>query len=81
MLIFFTKTVSTVHSEEFRKILSHTFRAKMLKIFRESNALIAFYSKMVLEMVQLVYLAQVWPIWAYRGRFGLLESIATSDSH
>ena len=40
------------HSVEFRKFLSHTFYGKMLKIFRENNALIAFYSKMVIEMTQ-----------------------------
>ena len=34
------------------QILSHTFFGKMLKIFRENNALMAFYSKMVIEMAQ-----------------------------
>ena len=38
---------------EFRKFLSHTFWGKMLKIFRENNALMAFYSKMILEMAQI----------------------------
>ena len=40
------------HSVEFHKFLSHTFCGKMLKIFRENNALMAFYSKMVIEMAQ-----------------------------
>ena len=40
------------HSVEFRKFLSHTFCGKMLKIFHENNALIALYSKMVIEMTQ-----------------------------
>ena len=42
------------HIVEFRKILSHTFFAKMLKNFRENNAVMAFYSKMVLEIAQLI---------------------------
>ena len=41
------------HIVEFRKILSRTFFAKMMKNFRENNAVMAFYSKMALEMARL----------------------------
>ena len=41
------------HSVEFRKFLSHTFWARMLKIFRENDAVKALIVKQALENVNL----------------------------
>ena len=42
------------HNVEFRKILSHTFFVKILKNFRETNAVKVLLSKMTFEMAEFI---------------------------
>ena len=57
MAAFSTRTVR--HSVENDEYLSQAFLAKILKNFRENNAIMDFLSKMGLEMAKLRIFAQI----------------------
>ena len=73
---------SQCHSVEIRIFLSHSIFSQNWKKFRENNVLRALYSKNGFRNGPISHIwrkfAQVWPIWCYRGRFGLTKSIETS---
>ena len=80
-----TMHVYTAHSVEILIFLSHSIFSKNCKKFRENNVLRALYSKNGFRNGLISHIwrkfAQVWPIWCYRGRFGLTKSIETSVIH